>query len=74
MKKIYLLLVTSAFYFSANAYLRLPDIFSDNMVLQQQTTVHFYGWSGPIQKISVITSWNGDTLKTSHFPLTSCCG
>ncbi|HSN07386.1 MAG TPA: sialate O-acetylesterase [Hanamia sp.] len=65
MKKIYLLLVTSAFYFSANAYLRLPDIFSDNMVLQQQTTIHFYGWSAPNQKISVITSWNGDTLKTS---------
>ncbi len=65
MKKMYLLLVTSAFYFSANAYLRLPDIFSDNMVLQQQTTIHFYGWSGPIQKISVIASWSGDTLKTS---------
>jgi len=68
MKKTYVLLASIAFsffYFSADAYLRLPDIFSDNMVLQQQTTIHFYGWSGPNQKISVIASWNADTLKTS---------
>jgi sialate O-acetylesterase len=68
MKKIYALLasfVFSFFYFSANAYLRLPDIFSDNMVLQQQTIIHFHGWSDPGQKISIVASWNGDTLKTS---------
>jgi len=68
MKKFFLPLASLFFcflYFSANAYLRLPDIFSDNMVLQQQTTVHFHGWSDPGQKISVIASWNGDTLKTS---------
>ncbi|HEY5462767.1 MAG TPA: sialate O-acetylesterase [Hanamia sp.] len=68
MKKISFTLVTllfSLFYFSANAYLRIPDIFSDNMLLQQQTTVHFYGWSDPGQKISIVASWNGDTLKTS---------
>lgn len=68
MKKIFFLPATiffSFFYFSANAYLRIPDIFSNNMVLQQQTTIHFYGWSDPGQKISVITGWNGDTLKTS---------
>jgi len=68
MKKISLLPITiffSLFYFSANAYLRIPDIFSNNMVLQQQTIIHFHGWSDPGQKISVITGWNGDTLKTS---------
>ena len=68
MKKIFLSLTTiffCFFYFSADAYLRIPDIFSDNMVLQQQTIIHFHGWSDPGQKISVIASWNGDTLKTS---------
>ncbi len=55
----------SFFYFSANAYIRIPDIFSDNMVLQQQTTIHFYGFSDPGQKISVVAGWSGDTLKTS---------
>jgi len=68
MKKIsvpllamFLLIICS----SANAYIRIPDIFSDNMVLQQQTTIHFYGFSDPGQKISVVAGWNGDTLKTS---------
>ncbi|MEO8823194.1 MAG: sialate O-acetylesterase [Ginsengibacter sp.] len=68
MKKTLFLLTTIFFslsFFSAEAYLRLPDIFSDNMVLQQQTIIHFHGWSDPGQKISVITSWDGDTLKTS---------
>ena len=55
----------SFFYFSANAYIRIPDIFSDNMVLQQQTTIHFYGFSDPGQKISVVAGWSVDTLKTS---------
>lgn len=68
MKKALYLLTSVIFtlsFFSAQAYLRLPDIFSDNMVLQQQKTIHFYGWSDPGQKISVIAGWNGDTLKTS---------
>ncbi len=50
----------------AQAQLRLPDIFSDNMVLQQQSTVNFRGWADPLQKVSVVASWNpGDTLKTT---------
>jgi sialate O-acetylesterase len=68
MKKMVFLLMAVFFslsYFSAEAYLRLPDIFSDNMVLQQQTTIHFYGWSDPTKKISVVAGWNGDTLKTT---------
>jgi len=68
MKKTFLslaaLLFFSCFYYSANAYVRLPDIFSDNMVMQQQAKIYFHGFSNPGQKISVIASWNGDTLKT----------
>jgi sialate O-acetylesterase len=63
--KLFAVIALSFLYCSGYAYLRLPDFFSDNMVLQQQTTIHFYGWSAPNQKISVITGWNGDTLKTS---------
>jgi sialate O-acetylesterase len=68
MKKLFTtlcILVFSFFYFSANAYLRLPDIFSDNMVLQQQTKISFYGFADPGQKIKVIANWNEDTLKTT---------
>ena len=70
MKNIYrfsAIIILSSFYISANAYLRLPDIFSDNMVLQQQTTIHFYGWGDPTQKIRVVASWNSDTLRTTAF-------
>lgn len=45
--------------------MRLPDIFSDNMVLQQQTKVSFNGFADPGEKIKVVASWNGDTLKTT---------
>ena len=68
MKKIFTPLTTllfSFFYFSANAYLRLPDIFSDNMVLQQQTMISFHGFANPGQKIKVVATWNGDTLTTT---------
>jgi sialate O-acetylesterase len=68
MKKLFTsftILLFSFFYFSANAYLRLPDIFSDNMVLQQQTKISFTGFAEPGQKIKVVASWNGDTLKTT---------
>jgi sialate O-acetylesterase len=67
MKKLFtsLTILFSCFYFSANAYLRLPEIFSDNMVLQQQTTISFYGFAEPGQRIKVVASWNGDTLKTA---------
>lgn len=68
MKKILsplIFLSFSLFSFSAKAYLRLPDIFSDNMVLQQQSIISFNGFANPGQKISVVASWNGDTLKTT---------
>ncbi|HKJ31801.1 MAG TPA: sialate O-acetylesterase [Balneolales bacterium] len=49
---------------SAYAQLHLPSIESDNMVLQQNRSIQFRGWAGPIQKIQVVASWNNDTLKT----------
>ncbi len=58
-------LLSVAISLPVHAQLRMPDIFSDNMVLQQQTRVNFRGWADPIQKISVVASWDSnDTLKT----------
>ena len=70
MKKIVLPILFAAILcgmtLKAQAQLRLPDIFSNNMVLQQKTTVKFTGWADPLQKVSVVASWNpGDTLKTT---------
>lgn len=41
--------------------IRLPNIFSDNMVLQQQSDVTLWGWSSPGEKIFITTSWNKST-------------
>lgn len=41
--------------------LRVADIFSDNMVLQQQTKTPVWGWGQPGREISVYTSWDNRT-------------
>ena len=50
---------------TASAKITLPDIFSDNMVLQQQAEARLWGWSEPKMEVSVTTSWNGETYKTT---------
>ena len=42
----------------------LPAIFSDNMVLQQNTELIIWGWGKPMEKISINTPWDGNTLNT----------
>ncbi|WP_373551961.1 sialate O-acetylesterase [Haliscomenobacter sp.] len=42
----------------------LPAIFSDNMVLQQNSELIIWGWGKPMEKISINTPWNGNTLNT----------
>ncbi len=50
---------------SADA-LELPEIFSDNMMLQQQTQAKMWGWAEAGSTITVTTSWNNKktTAKT----------
>jgi sialate O-acetylesterase len=47
----------------ARADVRLPAMFSDNMVLQRETSAAFWGWASPGEKISVTGSW-GATAAT----------
>jgi sialate O-acetylesterase len=42
--------------------LRLPAIFSDNMVLQQKTSAPVWGWDAPGKTIEVTGSWNNRTV------------
>ena len=42
----------------------LPSVFSDNMVLQQNSQVAIWGWSDPGETVKIIASWNlNDTIK-----------
>lgn len=44
--------------FSANAKVKLPAIISDNMLLQQNTTVNIWGKADPSENITLQSSWD----------------
>ena len=60
MKKIFYLsfLCFAVFTFAAKADIKLPAIFGDNMILQQQSSVAIWGWAKPNTGVSVTGSWN----------------
>lgn len=42
----------------------LPSVFSDNMVLQQNSEVAIWGWSDPGETVKIVTGWaKNDTVK-----------
>jgi len=50
----------------SHAKIRLPALFSDNMVLQQNATVNIWGWGDPSEKVQLVASWNSnDTVATT---------
>ena len=40
-----------------NAEIKLPDIISDHMVVEQRTAVKLWGWSYPNENVRIIPSW-----------------
>jgi sialate O-acetylesterase len=50
--------------FRASAQLRLPSLFDDHMVIQQQSRVPFWGWAGTVQDIRITVSWDTTTFRT----------
>ncbi len=60
--KLFIILCLSGVLAKANV--RLPQVFSDGMVLQQNTTVNVWGWAAPGEEVAIVASWNPqDTLK-----------
>ncbi|HEY9007277.1 MAG TPA: sialate O-acetylesterase [Ohtaekwangia sp.] len=64
MKRIFVFLFSLACIASAEAQLRLPSLFDDHMILQQQSPVPIWGWSHPSQDIVIHVSWDTTTIKT----------
>ncbi|MET0244254.1 MAG: sialate O-acetylesterase [Flavitalea sp.] len=56
---IYCVLILSCAQGFAN--IRLPQVLSDNMVLQRNSKTHLWGWAAPAEKILITTSWNKHT-------------
>lgn len=64
MKNIFLSVCLSIVAFGVHAQLRLPALFDDHMVIQQQSPVPIWGWAHPSQEITIKVSWDTTTLKT----------
>lgn len=54
-----------AFSLSTNAEVKLPAIFSDGMVMQQQTQANLWGTATPNAKVKIVTGWSKQQY-TSH--------
>lgn len=58
-------IITFIFFLSAafglKAQVKLPSLFTDNMVLQQQAQVPVWGWAKEGSSVNVTTSWDGKT-------------
>lgn len=50
---------------SALADVRLPRLFSDNMILQQQTTNTVWGWADAGEQVTVQASWGTEVATTA---------
>jgi sialate O-acetylesterase len=50
--------------FDLKAQIKLPVIFDDHMVIQQQTTLPIWGWAQPSQNVTVKVSWDTTTVRT----------
>jgi len=55
---VFIILSNSAF-----ANVTLPNVFSDNMVLQRNTEVTIWGWANPQEEVVINPSWNHQEYK-----------
>ncbi|MBQ2209333.1 MAG: sialate O-acetylesterase [Prevotella sp.] len=61
MRRIALLIICIFLVGHVVAHVTLPNFFSDNMVLQQQTECHLWGWTDKGKTVSITTSWDQKT-------------
>ena len=50
--------------FQMNAKIKLPALFSDNMILQQKSNAPMWGWANKNESILIRTSWDSILYKT----------
>ena len=62
MKFISLLICTSVFISTSSANVSLPNIFTDNMVLQRDKPLKVWGWADKGENVTV--NFNGQKMKT----------
>jgi len=63
MKTLIVVLLVCMAPFTLKAKVTMPPLFSDNMVLQQQSNVAIWGWTDSRTEVTVETSWNNKSYK-----------
>jgi sialate O-acetylesterase len=63
-QKITYILIICLFSVQSYGQIKLPSLFSDNMVLQQNSEATIWGWGDPGSIIKISGSWSTDTVKT----------
>jgi sialate O-acetylesterase len=48
---------------TAFANVTLPNVFSDNMVLQRNAEIKLWGWANPKEEVKITPSWNNQEYK-----------
>lgn len=63
LKQTFIALALFLVGFQIHAKIKLPALFTDNMMLQQQATAPMWGWANANEELSIKTSWNAKTYK-----------
>jgi sialate O-acetylesterase len=63
MKKLLVSTIGLFLFISSQAQVKLASIFTDNMVLQQQSEAPIWGWDKAGSTVTVTTSWNKKSYK-----------
>lgn len=61
--KFFSVLIICGLSVQSHSQIKLPSIFSDNMVLQQNSEATVWGWGDPGSEIKISGSWSKDTVK-----------
>lgn len=64
LQRLWLLCAAVWMASTAAAEVKMPAIFTDNMVLQQQTNARLWGWATPNKQVKVTPSWSGESVTT----------
>lgn len=65
MKKLIVLTLVFMMATAISAEIKLPAIFADNMLMQQETTANIWGKAKASSKVTVITGWNLKSYSTA---------
>ncbi len=62
--KLILTCSLALYFVSGWSNITLPSLVSSDMVLQQNSEIRLWGWGEPLEKVEILTSWNGEVMST----------